>query len=82
MNNDNSKTHLLERRFCGTQQRRRPMGGRKNHAVGGNARTIPNAGGKSLLHLPTRYPAGAMTRRSLKLRHESPIVNGLCAGGG
>ena len=68
MNNDNSKTHLLERRFCGTQQRRRPMGGMKNHEVGGNARTIPHAGGKSLLHLSTRYPAETTTQRSPKLR--------------
>ena len=58
------------------------MGGMKNHEVGGNARTIPHAGGKSLLHLPPRYPVGTMAQRSLKLRHESLIVNGLCAGGG
>lgn len=50
------------------QRGRRPMGGMKNHEVGDNARTIPHAGGKSLLHLPTRYPAGTTTQRSPKLR--------------
>lgn len=66
--NNNSKTHLLERAAFTAQRGRRPMGGMKNHEVGGNARTIPHAGGKSLLHLPTRYPAGTTAQRSLKLR--------------
>ena len=29
---------------------------------------LPDADGKSLLHLPTRYPAGTTTQRSPKLR--------------
>lgn len=37
--------------------------------VGRQRPTIPYAGGKSLLHLPTRYPAGTNDgRRGLKLR--------------
>ena len=36
----------LESRFCGAQRGRRPMDGMKNHAEGGNAQTIPHAGGK------------------------------------
>ena len=62
------KNPLIRAPFYGTQRRRRPVGGRKNHAEGGNAQTIPHAGGKSLLHLPTRYPAGTTARRSFKLR--------------
>ena len=58
------------------------MGGMKNHEVGGNARTIPHAGGKRLLPLPTRYPAGTTAQRSLKLRPQDFFVSGLCAGGG